>query len=208
MDYEALAGVGSIMGSGGMVVMDDTVCMVDVARYFMDFCREESCGKCVPCRVGTTQLHLLLTRITDGQASMADLDRLERLSRMVGRTSLCGLGQARTEPGAEHAAILPRGVPGPHPRPRLPGRGLPDGDAGGRAVTAVHTLTIDGGDVAGADGQTILDVAREHAIDIPTLCHLDGLSDVGACRLCLVEVRDAEPAAAGLHDPRSPRAWR
>ena len=80
MDYEALAGAGSIMGSGGMVVMDDTVCMVDVARYFMDFCREESCGKCIPCRVGTTQLHLLLTRITEGQASMADLDQLERLS--------------------------------------------------------------------------------------------------------------------------------
>ena len=60
--------------------MDDTVCMVDVARYFMDFCRDESCGKCIPCRVGTTQLHLLLTRITEGQASTADLDRLERLS--------------------------------------------------------------------------------------------------------------------------------
>jgi bidirectional [NiFe] hydrogenase diaphorase subunit len=98
VDYEALADVGSIMGSGGMVVMDDTVCMVDVARYFMDFCREESCGKCVPCRVGTTQLHLLLTRITEGQARMTDLDQLERLSRMVGRTSLCGLGQAAPNP--------------------------------------------------------------------------------------------------------------
>jgi bidirectional [NiFe] hydrogenase diaphorase subunit len=98
VDYEALAGVGSIMGSGGMVVMDDTVCMVDVARYFMDFCREESCGKCIPCRVGTTQLHMLLTRIVDGQASMADLGRLERLCGMVGRTSLCGLGQAAPNP--------------------------------------------------------------------------------------------------------------
>lgn len=98
VDYEALAGAGSIMGSGGMVVMDDSVCMVDVARYFMDFCREESCGKCIPCRVGTTQLHLLLTRITEGQASMTALDQLERLSRMVGRTSLCGLGQAAPNP--------------------------------------------------------------------------------------------------------------
>ena len=98
VDYEALVGAGSIMGSGGLVVMDDTVCMVDVARYFMDFCRTESCGKCVPCRVGTTQLHLLLTRISEGQASMADLDRLERLSRTVGRTSLCGLGQAAPNP--------------------------------------------------------------------------------------------------------------
>jgi bidirectional [NiFe] hydrogenase diaphorase subunit len=98
VDYEALAGVGSIMGSGGMVVMDDTVCMVDVARYFMDFCREESCGKCIPCRVGTTQMHMLLTRIVDGQASMADLGRLERLCGVVGRTSLCGLGQAAPNP--------------------------------------------------------------------------------------------------------------
>jgi bidirectional [NiFe] hydrogenase diaphorase subunit len=64
VDYESLVGVGSFMGSGGMIVMDDTSCMVDVARYFMDFCREESCGKCVPCRVGTTQLYMLLDRIS------------------------------------------------------------------------------------------------------------------------------------------------
>ena len=63
------------MGSGGMIVMDDTSCMVDVARYFMDFCREESCGKCIPCRVGTTQLHTLLTRICEGDATMDDLDQ-------------------------------------------------------------------------------------------------------------------------------------
>ena len=98
VDYESLAEAGSIMGSGGMVVMDDTVCMVDVARYFMDFCRDESCGKCIPCRVGTTQLHMLLTRITEGHGSTADLDRLERLSATVSRTSLCGLGQAAPNP--------------------------------------------------------------------------------------------------------------
>jgi bidirectional [NiFe] hydrogenase diaphorase subunit len=69
-----------------------------VARYFMDFCRDESCGKCIPCRVGTTQLHLLLTRITEGHGSTADLDRLERLSATVSRTSLCGLGQAAPNP--------------------------------------------------------------------------------------------------------------
>jgi bidirectional [NiFe] hydrogenase diaphorase subunit len=86
------------MGSGGMIVMDDTVCMVDVARYFMDFCREESCGKCIPCRVGTTQLYLLLTRIAQGQASLAGLGQLERLCAMVARTSLCGLGQAAPNP--------------------------------------------------------------------------------------------------------------
>ncbi|HWD44377.1 MAG TPA: NuoF family protein [Actinomycetota bacterium] len=98
VDYESLAAVGSMMGSGGMIVMDETSCMVDVARYFMDFCREESCGKCIPCRVGTTQLHTLLTRICDGDATPADLDRLERLSDMVRRTSLCGLGQGAPNP--------------------------------------------------------------------------------------------------------------
>jgi bidirectional [NiFe] hydrogenase diaphorase subunit len=98
VDYESLVGVGSFMGSGGMIVMDETSCMVDVARYFMDFCREESCGKCVPCRVGTTQLWTLLDRITHGEATMDDLAQMERLGRMVQRTSLCGLGQGAPNP--------------------------------------------------------------------------------------------------------------
>jgi bidirectional [NiFe] hydrogenase diaphorase subunit len=98
VDYESLMGVGSFMGSGGMIVMDETSCMVNVAKYFMDFCREESCGKCVPCRVGTTQLHILLERITVGQATMDDLTQMERLAKMVQRTSLCGLGQGAPNP--------------------------------------------------------------------------------------------------------------
>jgi len=98
VDYESLMGVGSFMGSGGMIVMDDTSCMVDVAKYFMDFCREESCGKCVPCRVGTTQLYLMLESITKGEATMDDLEKMERLARMVQRTSLCGLGQGAPNP--------------------------------------------------------------------------------------------------------------
>jgi bidirectional [NiFe] hydrogenase diaphorase subunit len=98
VDYESLMGVGSFMGSGGMIVMDDTSCMVNVARYFMDFCREESCGKCVPCRVGTTQLFMLLDLITRGRATMADLEAMERLAKIVQRTSLCGLGQGAPNP--------------------------------------------------------------------------------------------------------------
>jgi bidirectional [NiFe] hydrogenase diaphorase subunit len=78
--------------------MDETSCMVDVARFFMDFCRSESCGKCVPCRVGTTQIHQLLERITSGQGTPADLDRLEELSDLVKNTSLCGLGQTAPNP--------------------------------------------------------------------------------------------------------------
>jgi bidirectional [NiFe] hydrogenase diaphorase subunit len=98
VDYESLIGVGSFMGSGGMIVMDDTSCMVDVAKFFMDFCREESCGKCVPCRVGTTQLFMLLEKITEGQATLDDLAQMERLAGMVQRTSLCGLGQGAPNP--------------------------------------------------------------------------------------------------------------
>jgi len=98
VDYESLTSVGSIMGSGGMIVMDDRSCMVDIARYFMDFCREESCGKCVPCRVGTAQLHGLLDKITRGHATLDDLARLEQLSEIVQSTSLCGLGQNAPNP--------------------------------------------------------------------------------------------------------------
>ena len=98
VDYESLSSVGSIMGSGGMIVMDDTSCMVDIAKYFMDFSRDESCGKCIPCWVGTTQLYMLLNSITEGTATMADLKQLEDLSEMVEKTSLCGLGQNAPNP--------------------------------------------------------------------------------------------------------------
>ena len=98
VDYESLMAAGSIMGSGGMIVMDETACMVDVAKFFMDFTRDESCGKCIPCRVGTTQLHGLLERISEGKGRLEDLDTLERLGVMVKRTALCGLGQTAPNP--------------------------------------------------------------------------------------------------------------
>ncbi len=98
VSYESLIEVGSFMGSGGLIVMDDTSCMVDVAKYFQDFCRDESCGKCVPCRVGTTQLWMLLDLITRGEATMADLAQLERLAGIIQKTALCGLGQGAPNP--------------------------------------------------------------------------------------------------------------
>ena len=98
VDYESLKEVGSIMGSGGMIVMDDGACMVNVARYFMEFCMSESCGKCVPCRSGTAQMYELLSRITGGTAAMRDLELLEELCDMVANTSLCGLGQSAPNP--------------------------------------------------------------------------------------------------------------
>ncbi len=98
VDYESLVSLGSIMGSGGMIVMDQSTNMVDVARYFMEFCMDESCGKCVPCRAGTVQLHRLLQRISQRLATRRDLEQLESLCDMVKHTSLCGLGQSAPNP--------------------------------------------------------------------------------------------------------------
>ena len=98
VDYESLASVGSIMGSGGMIVIDDGQNMVDVARYFMDFCMCESCGKCIPCRVGTHMMEELLDRFCRREGTPRDLETLRYLCEMVRRTSLCGLGQSAPNP--------------------------------------------------------------------------------------------------------------
>jgi len=98
VDYETLAQLGSIMGSGGMVVMDEDNCMVDVARYFIEFTHSESCGKCIPCRVGLDQSLRILNAFTRGRATETDLDRLDEMARMIRDTSLCGLGQTAPNP--------------------------------------------------------------------------------------------------------------
>ena len=98
VSYESLIEAGSMMGSGGMIVMDDTSCMVNVARFFIEFCMTESCGKCIPCRAGTAQLYTLLTRITEGEGTMEDLELMVDLSSTIKETSLCGLGQTAPNP--------------------------------------------------------------------------------------------------------------
>jgi NADH:ubiquinone oxidoreductase subunit F (NADH-binding)/(2Fe-2S) ferredoxin/Pyruvate/2-oxoacid:ferredoxin oxidoreductase delta subunit len=98
VDYESLNQAGSIMGSGGMVVMDEETCMVDIARYFMDFTQDESCGKCVPCRVGTRRLLEILQRICAGEGKDGDIETLELLCEQIRSTSLCGLGQGAPNP--------------------------------------------------------------------------------------------------------------
>jgi bidirectional [NiFe] hydrogenase diaphorase subunit len=98
VDYESLQALGSIMGSGGMIVMDQTTNMVEVAQYFMEFCMDESCGKCIPCRAGTVQMYRLLSRIAAGEASNAEVAQLEALCDLVKHTSLCGLGQSAPNP--------------------------------------------------------------------------------------------------------------
>ncbi|HTL73465.1 MAG TPA: NuoF family protein [bacterium] len=98
VDYESLGKLGSIMGSGGMVVMDDTTKMVEIAKFYMEFCKDESCGKCIPCRAGTAQMENLLNKIIARQATARDLAKLEELCDMVKNTSLCGLGQTAPNP--------------------------------------------------------------------------------------------------------------
>jgi len=98
VDYESLTELGAIMGSGGLIVMDEDTCMVDVARYFLDFVQDESCGKCVPCRVGTKRMLEILDRICEGRGEMADIDRLIQLGTQIKDTALCGLGQTAANP--------------------------------------------------------------------------------------------------------------
>jgi NADH-quinone oxidoreductase subunit F/NAD(P)H dehydrogenase (quinone)/NADP-reducing hydrogenase subunit HndC len=98
VDYEAIAKVGAIMGSGGAIVMDEDTCMVDMARFFMDFVQDESCGKCTPCREGTRRLLQILEKICEGRGEPADLETLEELSAIIKEASLCGLGQTGPNP--------------------------------------------------------------------------------------------------------------
>jgi bidirectional [NiFe] hydrogenase diaphorase subunit len=98
VDYDSLSRLGSIMGSGGMIVMDETTNMVEIARFFMEFCMDESCGKCIPCRAGTVQMYHLLAKISERRATKRDLEKLEELCDMVRNTSLCGLGQTAPNP--------------------------------------------------------------------------------------------------------------
>ncbi|CDF57362.1 NADH-quinone oxidoreductase subunit NuoF [Thermobrachium celere] len=98
IEYDTLTALGSMMGSGGMIVMDEDTCMVDVARFYLDFTRDESCGKCTPCRIGTKRMLEILDRIVEGKGTLEDLDKLEELGKQIKAASLCGLGQTAPNP--------------------------------------------------------------------------------------------------------------
>lgn len=98
IDYDSLTALGSMMGSGGMIVLDEDNCMVDVARFYLDFIKDESCGKCTPCRIGTKRMLEILERITSGNGTLEDLDKLEALAKQIKLVSLCGLGQTAPNP--------------------------------------------------------------------------------------------------------------
>ena len=98
IDYGNLTKIGSMMGSGGLIVMDDTTCMVDVARFFLDFTVDESCGKCTPCRIGTRRLLEMLDKITSGNGTLEDLDKMEELCYYIKNNAMCALGQTAPNP--------------------------------------------------------------------------------------------------------------
>ena len=98
MDYESLGAIGSIIGSGGLIVMDEDNCMVDIAKFYLQFTADESCGKCTPCRVGTKRMLEILERITAGKGTLEDIDKLEELAAYVKENSACGLGQTAPNP--------------------------------------------------------------------------------------------------------------
>ena len=192
--------LGSIMGSGGMIVMDETTHMVDVARFFMEFCMDESCGKCIPCRAGTVQMHQPADKILGAQGHRARPGKARRAVRHGQEHQPLRPGPDRAQPGAEHAALLPQRIRRSCSS-RTPTR--PDGNGKRQAsepasrrlnLTREHSMAAKTSDHRRQTGQRrrrarrSCEAATEAGITIPTLCHLDGVYDVGACRLCLVEV--------------------
>ena len=98
VEYDTLTAIGAMMGSGGMIVMDEDNCMVDIARFFLDFTVDESCGKCTPCRVGTRRMLEILERITQGKGEEGDIEKLQELAESIKNSALCGLGQTAPNP--------------------------------------------------------------------------------------------------------------
>ncbi len=124
VEYDALMAAGAVVGSGGMVVVDETTCMVDLARYFLAFTQEESCGKCVPCRIGTKRMLEIVTRITEGKGEDGDIELLEQLGQRGQERVAVWSRTDCAQSGADHAAVLPRRVRGAHPREEVPGQGM------------------------------------------------------------------------------------
>ena len=149
LDFDSLKKVGAMIGSGGLVVMDEDTCMVEVARFFMNFTQNESCGKCVPCREGTRRMLEILTRIVNNEGSLEDLDLLESLSNTITETALCGLGQSACKP-AEHLEVFPGRVPGPRggqalPPLQRPEKGAPDRPGAVQGLRQVYAPVPHGG---------------------------------------------------------------
>ncbi len=124
VDYESVTSLGAIMGSGGLIVMDEDSCMVDMAKFFLQFTKDESCGKCLPCRAGIPKMLEILNKITQGHGTMEDLDVLQELAEMVGSASLCGLGQTAPNPVLSTIRHFRAEYESPHHRQEVPGGGV------------------------------------------------------------------------------------
>ena len=214
LDFKALAEAGSMMGSGAVVVCDEGTCMLDMALNSTRFFRNESCGKCVPCRVGSQKMVDLLTGWTQGHGSSADLALIDELSDALRLTSICGLGQVVPAPIASVLKHFRDEVEAHVIAPRMPvGRlflrravgGSSRGFEARMSAAGLIELTIDGKKVSVPAGTSVFDAARLNDIAIPTLCHQQNETPVGVCRLCVVDVGArvftascVRPAEAGM----------
>lgn len=242
IDYKALGATGAIMGSGGMVVMDESTCMVGMAKFFLDFTAAESCGKCVHCRIGTKRMQEVLTRIVNGEGKEDDIELLEDLCTAVKDGALCGLGQTapnpvlttiryfRNEyeahinekkcPAKECTSLLTYSINADACRgctmcaKKCPVQAIsgevkqahkidPDKcircgqciatckfgaiEVEQRLVMEQIKITVDGQEMTGNKGDTILSIAMENGVEIPNLCYNNELKIYGACGLCVVE---------------------
>ena len=213
VDYESLARIGSIMGSGGMIVMDETSCMVDVAKYFMEFCMSESCGKCVPCRAGTAADARHPGEDHRGRSHRRRIWRCSKNSATwCVNTSLCGLGQSAPNPVLTTLRYFRNEYEAHVDRQRLSGRNLQGQRRGDRmsprGPIRVRTLTIDGREVGAREDQTILEVARENNIFIPTLCHLPGPYRTPAPAASAWWKSRASTSCCRPASRASPKAWK
>ena len=162
VDYESLAATGAIVGSGGMVVADDTTCMVDLARYFLQFTQNESCGKCVPCRLGTKRMLEILERITEGNGEEGDIERLESMAVNIKKTSLCGLGQTAPNPVLTTIRYFRDEYEAAHRRPPLPGALLRGAHRLRRRPRRLHRLHAVRQEVPGGRGDRHEEGAARH----------------------------------------------
>ncbi len=212
MDYEAFAAAGAMVGHGGVVVFDDTVDMAEQARFAMEFCAEESCGKCTPCRVGSVRGVEVIDRIIAGEDRAANLALLEDLCEVMTDGSLCAMGGLTPMPVRSAVTALPRGLsrqptdtPERPPRTSARGRKARHDAAQGTRLRHPGQATVrrpsrsrsTGMRVTVPEGTSVMRAAALAGVDIPKLCATDSLEAFGSCRLCLVEVdgRRGTPAS-------------
>ena len=179
MDFDSLMAAGSMAGSGGVIVMDETTCMVQALDSAARFFADESCGQCSPCREGTGWVHRILRRIIDGKGSVQDLDDLLAIAGDMEGNTICVFADAAAWPVQSYIKKFRHEFEGVYPQ-----RAERRGKGGG----GMPSLSIDGREVNAAEGTMVIQAAEELGIFIPRYCYHPGLSIAGNCRICLVEV--------------------